>query len=114
MKRHPLGAGCLLAVLALFAAIGLGVLLVAVLLPALKGERPADVEPTPTLVVVVVEPSPRPSLPAPSRTPTMAPPERILLTPVFVPAPTRTPTPGPVPPTDTPTPAETRVPVQRG
>jgi hypothetical protein len=73
-------------------------------------ERPADVEPTPTLRVIV-EPTRPIALPPPP--PTVPTPERLLMTPVVVPAPSRTPTPSPVP-TDTPTPRPERTPVQKG
>lgn len=104
MTRHV--PTVLLAILVLFLAIGLGACIV-LLNPG--RERPADVEPTPTLRVVV-EPT-RPVAVPPSLTPTVERPDPVLVTPVLVPAATRT----PMPPTSTPVPpTPDRPPIQKG
>jgi hypothetical protein len=101
---------CLLvSALVLLVSIGLGACIV-LLNPG--RERPADVEPTPTLRVIV-EPTRPVAVPPTSPPPTVPTPERLLLTP------TRTPVPTPVMPSDTPTPASPtttpeRTPVQKG
>lgn len=113
MTARPLGTGCLLGIVAFIVAFGVAVLLVTVALPALKGQRPADVMPTPTLPVVVVDPTPRPAVP-PSATATPEPTDvlpMVTRVPTEVPRATETPTPVVLDAGPTPT---TRPPVQRG
>jgi hypothetical protein len=101
---------CLLTMaLVLLVSIGLGACIV-LLNPG--RDRPADLTPTPYVPTVVVGPT-RPVPPTVAPPPTMPTPERLLLTPVIVPAPTRTPTVEPTP-TETPTPKPERTAVQRG
>jgi hypothetical protein len=107
---HQQRPSCLLTVaLVLLVSIGLGACIV-LLNPG--RERPADVEPTPTLRVIV-EPTRPVALPPTIPPPAVPTPERLLLTPMIVPAPSRTPTPSPAP-TETPTPRPERTPVQKG
>jgi hypothetical protein len=96
----------LLAILVFFLLLAFGACIV-LLNPG--RERPADVTPTPYApTVVVVDPTRPVAVPPPPAVPT---PERLLMTPVVVPAYTKTPTP-------TPSPAPTKKPmtekVERG